>query len=205
MEIFDIKKACRELYSANSKFHSVNVPEMNFLMADGKGNPNTASDYAAIVETLYIYSYAIRALAKEELGRVHVVAPLEGLWSAEDFSVFRKGEEDSWEWTMMIVQPEWISEEMFIRAKALADKKKAPRAGSRVRFEAFEEGECIQYLHIGSYDSEAPAIAELHDVFLPSKGLQLRGRHHEIYLSDARKTDADRLRTIIRQPVSGKN
>lgn len=106
---------------------------------------------------------------------------------------------------MMIVQPEWISEEMFIRAKALADKKKAPRAGSRVRFEAFEEGECIQYLHIGSYDSEAPTIAELHDVFLPSKGLQLRGRHHEIYLSDARKTDADRLRTIIRQPVFGKN
>ncbi len=130
-----------------------------------------------------------------------MVAPLEGLWSAEDPMVFRTRNKSAWDWTMMIAQPEWITPELVDEALAAARKKQFP-ALSLVRFERYAEGRSAQILHVGSYDDEGPALGRLHDEFLPTNGLAPTGRHHEVYLSDARKTEPARLRTILRQPVT---
>lgn len=202
MQNYDIKTARRDLYAPKSaRFEVVDIPEMPFLMADGNGNPNTSPVYATVVEALYTTAYAVRAIAKEELHRTHTVGPLEGLWSADDLRVFQTRDKDAWDWTLMIVQPEWISTDLATEAMERARKKRGPDAIDRVRFDTFNEGLSVQVLHVGSYDDEAPTIVRMHDEFIPAEGLTLRGRHHEIYLSDARRTGPSRLRTILRQPV----
>ncbi|MBB0247117.1 hypothetical protein FNQ90_24065 [Streptomyces alkaliphilus] len=199
----DIKKERRDLHSARSdRFAIVDVPRMAFLMADGRGDPNTSADYRAVVEALYTTAYAVRALAKKELGRPHTVGPLEGLWYADDLGAFTTRDRDAWKWTLMIVQPEWITPAMVEEARGNAAAKKDLPAGDRVRFEEFAEGRCVQILHIGPYDEEGPVIARMHEEFMPAEGLVPGGHHHEIYLSDARRTDPARLRTILRQPVA---
>lgn len=200
---YDIKQDRPELYRGKRDFEVVDVPAMQFLMADGRGNPNESTDYAKVVEALYTTSYAVRAVAKETLGRVHTVGPLEGLWTADDLEVFKTRKADEWEWTMMIVQPDWITADLVEAAKGrVKARKQEVGAASRVRFETFAEGKCVQILYIGPYDQEAPTIARMHQEFLPSAGLKPRGDHHEIYLSDPRRTDPGRLRTILRQSVS---
>ena len=205
MATHDVKKERKELYSGRAgELVEVEVPEMQFLMVDGHGDPNTAPEYAEAVEALYTASYGVRALAKKELGRVHTVAPLEGLWSAEDMETFRTRDKGAWDWTMMIVQPDCITAELAERAVATARRKKGLLALDRIRFETFTEGRCVQVLHVGAYDDEGPTIARLHDEYLPAHGLAPRGRHHEIYLSDPRKVEPEKLRTILRQPVTDK-
>lgn len=202
MQTYDIKKERRDLYAPKPcDFEMVDVPEMGFLMIDGHGDPNTAAAYREAVEALYSSSYAVRALGKARLGRVHTVAPLEGLWSAEDLEVFRTRLKSAWDWTMMIAQPEWITPELIDEAMAAVRKKPLP-ALSLVRFERYREGRSAQILHVGSYDDEGPTISRLHDEFLPANGLAPAGRHHEVYLSDPRKTESARLKTILRQPVT---
>lgn len=199
---YDIKKDRRDLYAPGTEFAVVDVPALPFLMADGHGDPNTAPEYAAVVEALFTTSYAVRALARAQLGRVHTVGPLEGLWSADDLEVFHTREKSAWDWTMMVVQPDWITEDLVGEALETARRKKKDlTALERVRFEEFTEGLSVQVLHLGSYDDEAPTIARMHGAFLPTHGLAPRGRHHEIYLSDPRRTEPSRLRTILRQPV----
>ena len=202
MDSYDIKKALPALYAPEpGDFHVVEVPELSFLMIDGHGDPNGSPAYAEAVEALFSLSYAVRAVAKSELGRVHTVGPLEGLWSAEDPRAFVAGDKSSWDWTMMICQPSWITPDVIGAATRKAAEK--PRAGLvRVRFAPYTEGTSVQILHIGSYDSEAPVLARLHGEYLPEHGLTFNGRHHEVYLSDARRTDPAKLRTILRQPVA---
>lgn len=202
LQTYDIKKARKDLYAPEpGDFEIVDVPELGFLMIDGHGDPNTSVAYREAVEALYAASYAVRAVAKTTLERVHTVAPLEGLWSAEDPEVFRTRDKSAWDWTMMIVQPDWITPGMVDEALAAARKKELPALG-RVRFECYTEGRSVQTLHIGSYDDEGPTLERLHDEFLPANGLAPTGRHHEVYLSDARKTQPAKLRTILRQPVA---
>jgi hypothetical protein len=202
LQTYDIKKARKDLYAPTpDDFEIVDVPEMAFLMIDGHGDPNTSVAYREAVEALYTASYAVRAAAKTTLERVHTVAPLEGLWSAEDPEVFRTRDKSAWDWTMMIAQPDWITPEMVNEALAAARKKELPALG-RVRFERYTEGRSVQVLHIGSYDDEGPTLERLHDEFLPANGLAPTGRHHEVYLSDARKTQPAKLKTILRQPVT---
>ena len=199
---YDIKKDRRDLYAPEKDmFQVVDVPRLQFLMADGHGDPNTSADYSAVVEALYTVSYAVRAVTKEELERVHTVCPLEGLWYAKDLGAFHTREKSAWDWTLMIVQPDWITPAIVEAALDRVRANKSLPALSRVRFEDFAEGQSIQVLHVGSYDDEAPTIARMHDEFMPANGFVPRGRHHEIYLSDARKTEPARLRTILRQPV----
>lgn len=206
MVTYDVKKERKELYSGRAgELVEVDVPEMQFLMVDGHGDPNTAPEYAEAVAALYTASYGVRALAKKELGRVHTVAPLEGLWSAEDMETFRTRDKGAWDWTMMIVQPDWITVETVEQALVTARRKKGLAALDRVRFETLTEGRCVQVLHVGSYDDEGPTIARLHDEYLPAHGLAPRGRHHEIYLSDPRKVEPEKLRTILRQPVTDRS
>ena len=179
---FDLKKAHKELYAPKQQFTLVDVPPLNYLMVDGEGDPNRAPAYREAVETLYRASYAARKAA----GQKHVVAPLEGLWWADDLGVFTARDKGAWQWTMMIAQPDFVTADMVPET---------------VRFERFDEGRCVQILHVGSYDDETPVLAELHDRWLPANGLRERGKHHEIYLSDPRKTQPAKLRTILRQPV----
>jgi hypothetical protein len=202
MTTYDVKKERKDLYAPRrGEFAVVDVPTLAFLMVDGHGDPNTEAAYREAVEALFATSYAVRALAKARLGRVHTVGPLEGLWSAADMDTFRTRDKSAWDWTMMIVQPGWITPGLVDEALAAA-RKKADRPGlEHVRFEAYAEGRSVQILHVGSYDDEAPTLERLHGEFLPAHGLVPTGRHHEIYLSDARKTEPARLRTILRQPV----
>lgn len=201
MQTFDIKKERKDLYAPKSgDFEIVEVPPLQFLMVDGHGDPNTSSAYRDAVEALYTASYGIRAVAKATLGRVHTVGPLEGLWSADDPEVFRTRDKSAWDWTLMIVQPDWITAELVDEALTAARTKQLP-ALELLRFERYAEGRCVQILHVGSYDDEAPTLERLHDEFIPTHGFAMSGRHHEIYLSDARKIEPARLRTILRQPV----
>lgn len=202
MQTYDLKKERKDLYAPKpGNFEIIDVPEMTFLLIDGHGDPNTSSAYGEAVEALYAASYAVRAVAKARLGRVHTVAPLEGLWSAEDPEVFRTRDKSAWDWTMMIAQPDWITADMIDEALAAVQKKRLPALG-RIRCERYAEGRSVQVLHLGSYDDEGPTLGRLHDEFLPDNGLVPTGPHHEIYLSDARKTEPAKLKTILRQPVT---
>jgi hypothetical protein len=199
---YDIKKALPALYAPKARdFSLVDVPELSFLMVDGHGDPNVSPAYAAAVQALFAVSYAARAITKSELGRVHTVGPLEGLWSADDPAAFVAGDKSAWDWTMMISQPAWITP-AIIEAALQKAATKAPAALDRVRFAPYGEGTSVQILHVGSFDSEGPVLARLHQHYLPEHGLTFNGRHHEIYLSDARRTAPAALRTILRQPVA---
>ena len=198
---YDVKKEYAALYAPRAgDFQVVDVPDLAFLQVDGHGDPNTSPAYRDAVEALYTLSYAVRAVAKAQGQRVHTVGPLEGLWSADDPAAFRARDKDAWDWTMMIVQPAWITAEIVDAALVLA-RKKRPAALDLVRFARYAEGRSAQILHVGSYDDEAPTLDRLHREYLPAHGLAPGGRHHEIYLSDARKTEPARLRTVLRQPV----
>ncbi|MDA8870358.1 GyrI-like domain-containing protein [Rhizobiaceae bacterium] len=207
MDKLDFKKDAPELYRPRpERFCVVDVPAMSFLMVDGSGDPNTSDDYARAVAALYSLSYTAKFAAKARLGRDHVVAPLEGLWWADDMATFHSRQKDRWSWTMMIRQPDWIDANVVEDARAArldrtSDPKADAKALSTVRLETFAEGRCVQALHIGPYDDEGPLLEEMHDRFIPAQGLRMRGKHHEIYLSDPRRTDPSRLRTILRQPV----
>ncbi len=202
METYDVKKALPALYAPRrGDFHVVEVPELSFLMIDGHGDPNVSPAYTEAVRALYVLSYAVRAVAKSDLGRVHTVGPLEGLWSAEDPGAFVAGDKSAWDWTMMISQPAWITPDVVGAALPRAAEK-GPAALERVRLESFTEGTSVQVLHVGSFDSEAPVLARLHDEYLPSHRLTFNGRHHEVYFSDPRRTEPAKLRTVLRQPVA---
>lgn len=203
MDSFDIKRDRKDLYNGRvGRFDVIEVPSMRFLMADGHGDPNTSGDYATVIEALYTCSYAVRAAAKGELGRVHTVGPLEGLWYARDLEVFTARNKDAWEWTMMIWQPDWVPADMIVAALETVTERKPHVAVDRIRVEDFTEGTALQTLHVGPYDAEAPVIARMHEDVIPGRGFIASGHHHEIYLSDARRTEPARLRTILRQPVA---
>lgn len=201
-EKIDVKKTLSHLYNPKNKsWELVDVPTMNFLMIDGEGNPNTAESYKVAVETLFTVAYMVKFMSKRELGKDYVVPPLEGLWYADDMTVFTRKDKDAYKWTMMIMQPEWITRDMVRAAIEVAAKKKELPALPKLRFESFAEGKSLQLLHVGSYDDEAPKLAYLHDEFMPQHSLKFNGLHHEIYLGDPRRAAPEKLKTILRQPV----
>jgi hypothetical protein len=198
----DFKKELKQLYKPGKGFFIVDVPEMYFLQVDGHGDPNTAREYQDAVETLYAVAYKIKFTSKKELGRDYVVPPLEGLWWAQNMESFSSQRDKSaWDWTMMIMQPDWITAGMFEDARTQAAAKKDLPALPKIRFGIYNEGLCVQFLHIGSYDDEGPMIARMHNEWMPENGYHENGKHHEIYMSDPRKVAPEKLRTIIRQPI----
>jgi len=202
MPKIDFKKELKHLYRPTAKqFEVVDIPEMNFLMVDGHGNPNTAQTYKEAIEALYAVAYKLKFLSKKSLGNDYVVPPLEGLWWAKDMEAFVIGKKDDWDWTMMIMQPEWITQEIFEEGSALVKKAKNPPALSKMRLQSYDEGLSIQIMHFGSYDNEAPTLEKLHNEFIPKNNYALSGKHHEIYLSDPRKVKPEKLKTVLRQPV----
>ena len=201
MEKYDVKKHHRELYAPSRKdFSRVDVPEQQFLAVDGHGDPNTALSYRQAIEALYPVAYTLKFDSKSA-GRDFVVAPLEGLWWAEDNTVFTARDKDAWSWKMMISLPEWITSQLLERAVSKVSSKKDLSAVRSLRLLTLTEGPAVQILHIGSYDDEGPTLERLHHEYLPANGLDFNGHHHEIYLSDARRTPTAKLKTVLRQPV----
>jgi hypothetical protein len=185
---FDAKRELSCYRARAGRIDLVEVPPMRFLMIDGAGDPNTSPAYEAALGD------RLKALSRKELGRDYVVPPLEGLWWAEDMEAFTaRRDKDRWQWRMMLMTPPFIEAE-HLAAAGLAE-------GGPVRWEAFDEGRCLQTLHIGPYDAEGPVLERLHHEEVPARGLALRGLHHEIYLGDPRRAAPERLRTILRQPV----
>ena len=198
----DFKKELKHLYNPSIKeVVIVDVPQMNFLMIDGAGNPNTSQEYKEAVESLYAVSYSLKFLIKKgETAIDYGVMPLEGLWWTDDMTKFSVENKDIWKWTSMIMQPEYVTVDFFEQAVEQVKKKKNPSAISKIRFESFNEGASAQIMHIGPYSAEGPTIEKIH-TFTKENDYEIRDKHHEIYLSDPRKAAPEKMKTIIRQPI----
>jgi hypothetical protein len=198
----DFKTEIDAYRARRGRFQLVDVPDLQYLMIDGHGDPNTSPAFTDAVEALYPLAYRLKFASKRILGRDYVVMPLEGLWWADDMDSFTGSRDKSrWDWTLMIMVPGWIDQDMFAGALEQAAAKASPLRLHEVRLGWLSEGRCVQTLHVGSYDNETETLARMHHVFIPDNGLRMVGRHHEIYLSDSRKVTPDKLRTILRQPV----
>jgi hypothetical protein len=202
MEKLDLKKQWKRLYQPKpGAVAAVDVPPFRYLMVDGEGDPNTSKAYQEAIEALYSLSYTLKfALKKSPRAIDYGVMPLEGLWWADDPQRFQAMEKSAWKWTAMILQPDFIALPQVDAAIAEVRRKKNLAALERVRFETFEEGPSAQLLYTGPFCDEGPAIQSIHE-FIYAAGKQLDGKHHEIYLSNPRRTAAEKLKTILRQPM----
>lgn len=202
----DLKKDIRSYTAPRGRFEIITVPTLQYLMIDGHGDPNVSPAYANALATLYPVAYKLKFLSKRELDRDYVVMPLEALWWSEDMEAFTTARDKSrWDWTAMILVPDWLTCEHVIAAKAAVESSGKEPALGLLRFETLVEGVAVQTLHVGPYDDEAPVLAAMHHDFIPAHGLRMTGRHHEIYLSDPRRAAPEKLRTILRQPVAPEN
>lgn len=201
MEKIDLKKQLKHLYQASTKQVAlVEMPAMNYLMVDGIGDPNTSQAYSDAVVALFSIAYAIKFMVKKGPSAIDFgVMPLEGLWWAEDMATFSTEDKSNWQWTMMIMQPDFVTADTVANAIAQVAEKKSLPALAKLRLETLAEGLCAQILHIGPFSEEGPTIAKVHE-FIASRGRRT-GKHHEIYLSDIRKANPAKWKTIIRQPM----
>ena len=206
MKKIDLKKELKYLYAPSAKkVEIVDVPRFNFVMIDGKiepgDTPETSQEYQEAIGALYGASYTLKFMSKSrEINPIdYVVMALEGLWWT-DSGEFDFQKKEAWKWTMMIMQPEHITEEMYQEALRQLEEKKETPALSKIRFESFHEGLCMQIMHIGPY-AEEPRTIERMRAYAQENGYNLCGKHHEIYLGDPRRAKPERLRTILRHPV----
>lgn len=198
----DLKREIAAYRARAGRFDVVDVPELQYLMVDGHGDPNTSPAFTEATEALYPLAYALK-LAGKQAGRDHVVMPLEGLWWADDMESFTASRDKSrWDWTLMIMVPGWVDRAAFAGAVERVAARRRPRRLDEVRLETLAEGTCVQTLHVGPFDAEADVLARMHREFIPANGLRMVGKHHEIYLGDVRRAAPERLRTILRQPVA---
>jgi len=201
MTRLDFKKAYKNLYSPSSKSVSiVEVPAFNYLMVDGQGEPNGKEALEAI-QALFPVAYKIKFLLKAQ-AKDYAVMPFEGLWWAEDMNDFANQRRERWQWTYMIVQPHFVSRENFEAVVTELRKKKELPGLNKIRFERLEEGRAAQMLHIGPFSEEGPAIDKIHQKIKEVGGIidGYKNKHHEIYLSDVRKVDPGKMKTVLRQP-----
>ncbi len=201
MEKIDPKKLYKSAYNPQKQYEIIEIPTLQFLSIKGQGNPNNSNDYAECVGALFSLSYGLKFQSKKKYQKDYVVGPLEGLWWADDMNDFITRNKEKWKWEMLIWQPDWINKDDFnLILEQTKNKKPNPKL-NEVELKTIDEGLCVQILHIGSYDDEAPVLAKMHDEFIPQNGFKMRGLHHEIYISDPRKCAPEKLKTILRQPV----
>lgn len=202
MEKIDFKKELKHLYKPSPKsVDIVNVPKMNFLMIDGKGDPNISQEFKHAVEALFALAYRIKfSIKQSEKAIDYSVMPLEGLWWADDMSKFSVEDKSSWKWTLMIQQPEFVSEEIVKQCTKELQLKKDLVALSKIRFQFFEEGNAAQIMHIGPFSEEGPTVEKVHQ-FIEKNDSERIDKHHEIYLSDIRRGNPANWKTVIRQPM----
>lgn len=199
----DLIKELGNLYRQTKKEISIlPVPAMNFLSINGFGDPNQNEEYVEAVSALYTLAYKIKFNVKKGPQALdYAVMPLEGLWWAKDMSQFSLQMRAKWEWRMLIMQPEVVTPEIFQQAREETIQKKALPKLRDVQFISFEEGLCAQILHEGPYgEAERPSVERLHE-HIRLNGYHPSGKHHEIYLNSPLRTAAEKLRTIIRQPI----
>ena len=196
----DLKKELKRLYNAPAgEAELVEVPALRYLMVDGLGDPNDNVDFQAATEALYGMAYTLKFMLKRGPTALDwVIMPL--LWWADDMEVFRMDARADWKWTLMILQPDDVTEEHVEMARQELRAKKDPPGLAGLRYETYAEGLSAQVMYVGPYADEGPTIARLHS-FIDEQGRRPRGKHHEIYMGDPRRTAPERLRTIIRQPV----
>jgi hypothetical protein len=200
MPKLDFRCEHKALYAPAPKaFSTLDVPVLTYFMIDGAGDPH-AEAYHEAVEALYAASSALKALSKAA-GLDYVVSPLESLWWTDDGKEFPQGDRSAWRWTAMIAIPDAVSADLAQEAIERAKDKKALPALGHMRMETLEEGRCAQILHVGPYTEQVAALSRLHHEFLPQNGFAPLGKHHEIYLTDPRRTAPEKLKTILRQPV----
>lgn len=201
MSKIDLKKQYKFFFSAKpDKPVIVDVPEFKYLMIDGHGNPNTTPLFKTAVEKLYSLSYTIKFLVKKSYPeKDYTVAPLSGLWWCSAMTEFSIENKSEWLWTLMIMQPDFVDLKLFTEGLQNAEAKKKI-SFDEVRFEVYSEGMSAQILHLGPFSEEKPTIDRLHN-FIEDSGYEKHLKHHEIYLSDPRKTEPEKFKTIIRQPV----
>ena len=196
------RKKEKEYYVPKNRPEIVNIPEFKFITLKGQGDPNK-EEYGRAVEALYTIAYSIKMMPKKDITPEgyfdYTVYPLEGVWDLTE-----KGrqldilDKDEFVYTIMIRQPEFVTEEVFIRAKEIAKKKKNNELIDNVRFETSEEGRCVQMLHIGSFDDE-PETFKIMEEYCKENGLERKYKiHREIYLSDPRKVEVEKLKTVLR-------
>ena len=200
----DFKKQIKTYTAPRAgKFEVVTVPAMQFLMIDGHGDPNTTKAYENAVTTIYPVAYKLKFLSKGALDRDYAVMPLEALWWSEEMDSFTTARDKSrWDWTLMNMVPDWITIDHIDVVRESIERKGGAPALDVLRLETLDEGLAMQTLHIGPYEQEAAALDAMHHRFIPAQSLQMTGKHHEVYLSDPRRTAAEKLRTILRQPVA---
>jgi len=206
MPPLDLVKSHKPLYQPSAKHPAiVDVPELAFLMVDGRGDPETAEPYHQALEALYSVAYTLKfTLKKADPERDFKVAPLEGQWWADDVAPTMadlQRDRDAWNWTMMIAVPDAVTPAEVAAAREAAARKRELPAAPLLRLERLAEGLAAQIMHVGPYSEEAPTIERLH-AFAAAEGYELRGRHHEIYLGDPRRTAPERLKTVLRHPVT---
>ena len=201
MKQIDLRKELGSLYRPPKReVVEVEVPPLRYLMIDGQGDPNTSQVYADAVEALFSVSYTAKFMVKKGPQEIdYRVMPLEGLWWADDMAVFTVRDKASWKWTMMILQPDFVADDVIGNAVSKVRSKKGLPAVEQLRLETFSEGQCAQVLHVGPFDEEGPTVERLHD-FINERS-KWRGKHHEIYLSDIRRAAPENWKTIIRQPM----
>ena len=203
MEKIDLKKELKAFYNPTAKDVTlVEVPKMNFIMIDGKGAPES-EQFSQSIQALYPIAYTIKFDKKKTDGTDFTVMPMEGLFWADDMAAFMPETADraAWQWTLMIMRPDFITKADFSKARETAKKKKDNPFLDTVRFESFSEGKTAQIMHIGPYSAEGPNIQRIHNK-IKEIGGKLSGRHHEIYLSDPRRVAPEKMKTVIRQPYS---
>jgi hypothetical protein len=203
MEKLDLKKELKAFYNPTTKEVTlIDVPKMNFIMIDGKGAPES-EQFSQSIQALYPIAYTIKFDKKKTDGTDFTVMPMEGLFWADDMAAFMPETADraAWQWTLMIMQPDFITKADFNKAREAAKKKKDNPFLDTVRFESFSEGKTAQIMHIGPYSAEGPNIQRIHNK-IKEIGGKLSDRHHEIYLSDPRRVAPEKMKTVIRQPYS---
>ncbi len=206
MTTLDLRKQWKHLYAPSAKkVELVDVPELKFVMIDGRIErgeaPGTSPGFEEAMGALYSAAYTLKfmsKLAKDDPIDYPVMA-LEGLWWVED-GKFDIAIKDNWVYTVMIMQPNHITPAMFAEALAQAAKKKPNPALSRLRFESFREGLCVQTMHIGPYATEPATLENMHR-WAAENGYRLAGKHHEIYLGDPRRADPEKMKTVLRHGV----
>lgn len=198
----DFKRELGDLYRPGRKPSLVDVPEMGFVMVDGRGDPNTAASYREAIEALYSVAYTVKFTFKRmpSGGMDFGVMPLESLWWSGDTPILNVDDKSEWSWTAMIMQPDPVTAEIVEQARSQAASRKPLPALELLRYERFSEGTAAQTMHIGPYSDEGPTIRLLHE-FITGQGYTPAGRHHEIYLGDPRRSAPEKLRTVIRQPI----
>lgn len=201
MKRIDLRKELKHLYNPSPKeVELVRVPEFRFLMVDGRGDPNSSTEFHNAIQMLYALSYTMKFKFRFEKGIDYPVMALEGLWSMADNATFDQDRRNDWQWTLMILQPRIVTKSLMKKALVEVEQKKNLEAPASLRLETFKEGLSVQVMHLGPYAEETHSLRKL-DEFVAAHGLEMKYKHHEIYMSDPRRAKPQNMKTILRHPV----